>query len=129
MPNIKKSLKKSKIKCQSLKLIASKHKDLKLGKGWVKYYIYYSPFDVLEDLYYKAKSDTDIEFWDSMPEFMITVVLDTGEKLNMRIKPEDGSMEKWGCPQYWFAFDNDEYAEFGDEFDFIDHVVKWKFAD
>lgn len=105
------------------------HKDLKLDKEWVKYDIYYSPFDVLEDLYYKAKSYSDIEFWDSMPEFMITVVLDTDEKLNMRIKPEDGSMERWGSPQYWFAFDNDEYAEFGDEFDFTDHIVKWKFAD
>lgn len=84
---------------------------------------------MLEDLYYKAKSDADIKFWDSMPEFMITVVLDTDEKFKMRIKPEDGSMEKWGSPQYWFAFDNDEYAEFDDEFDFTHHIVKWKFAD
>lgn len=102
---------------------------MKLDKGWVKYNIYYSPFDVLEEIYYAGKSDDDLEFWNSMPEFMINVVLDTGEKLKMRIKPEDGSMEKWGSPQYWFAFDNDEYAEFGDEFDFTNHVVKWKFAD
>lgn len=84
---------------------------------------------MLEEIFYAGKDDDDLEFWNSMPEFMIKVVLDTDKKLKMRIKPEDGSMEKWGSPQYWFTFDNDEYAEFGSEFDFTKHIIKWKFVD
>lgn len=89
----------------------------------------YTPFDCIDDLIKYSIEKQDIEFWKSLPDVYIDVVMLDGTELKMRLKAEDNCIEKYGEPAYWFAFDNHEDASYKSEYDFSAHILKWKFAD
>lgn len=89
----------------------------------------YNPFDCIEDLVKYSVEKQDIEYWKSLPDRYIEVVMDNGKVLKMRIVAEEDCMKRFGYAAYWFAFDNHEEADYEDEFDFANHVDKWKFIE
>ncbi len=93
-------------------------------------YSEFSPFDLIEGILDFALDKTDIvtiAYWVEGPEKAVQVVMDNGKTMDMRIINVNKDNKEKPIPEYWFAFDNHEDAEYESEFEFTKHIVKWRF--
>lgn len=94
-------------------------------------YAVYTPWDAIDDLI--RDPNADISYWEKCPDQKIHVWMSDGKEYDMRVVAEEDSIRKYGHPEYWFAFDNNEYIDYGTErelateFDFTKHILLWKF--
>lgn len=86
-------------------------------------------FNVLEDAIDISRNKTadNEEFWATQPSLYVDVIMHNGDKLRMRLAPEDNCISRFGRLTYWYAFDNHEdVGMYQSEFDFADHVDAWR---